>query len=153
MLILQQVGLDMLWRLGERSTVVRWLLGHGRLEEALGLCQKRKGRWRAALGPGSVPASEFFSGALGALQATCAPDSDSDSEFGEAADEYLLNQGERVELLHAVYRFLAEWDPQALQADNKGRGSPLSLQAAFPDHMFSPADASRLKRLFGYQTA
>jgi hypothetical protein len=151
-LILQQVGLDMLWRLGERGTVVRWLLGHGRLEEALGLCQKRRGQWRVALGPGSVPAAEFFSGALGALQATCAPDSDSDSDFGEAADEYLLNQGERVELLHAVYKFLLDWEPQALVPD-KGRGSPLSLQATFPDHMFSPADAARLKHLFGYLTA
>ncbi len=29
--LLQQVGLDMLWRLGEYSIVVRWLLGHGKV--------------------------------------------------------------------------------------------------------------------------
>ena len=41
---LQQVGLDMLWRLHERSMVIRWLCGHGRVNEAMALCVRNRGK-------------------------------------------------------------------------------------------------------------
>jgi len=35
--ILQQVGLDMLWRLGEEVMAVRWMLGHGKVIDHISL--------------------------------------------------------------------------------------------------------------------
>jgi len=196
---LQQVGLDMLWRLGERGTVVRWLLGHGRVSEALSMCQKRRGQWRAGLSPAAVPSSDFFLAALTAVQATRACDDASDDATDEDTDqdtdpgvdtevdvdgalagagaetgvktagraerdEYVMPQGERVELLHAVFRFLREWDPaslvpssasspsssQSLGLSPLGPRSRLSQLAQFPDHMLGEDHARRFHELFGY---
>lgn len=140
---LQQVGLDMLWRLQERATVIRWLLGHGKVIEAINLCKKHRGQWRAGLSPASIPGTDFFVAALIALQEKkfevndTAEDADSEwgysdeeaDEFphgddGEAAKElsapppawsYVLSPGDRVEMLHTVYKFIQEWDHAVLQ--------------------------------------
>ena len=116
--LLQQVGLDMLWRLRERPVAVRWLLGHGRVVEAILLCRKKRGQWREGLGPGSVPGAEIFAAALEAVQATVDGGSDGDeSDEGLARDEYVMRPGDRVELLYTVFRFLKEWDPAALAVE------------------------------------
>lgn len=52
---LRQVSLDMLWRLRERTTVVRWLLGRGLIIDSISLCSKKRGQWRECLSPASIP--------------------------------------------------------------------------------------------------
>jgi hypothetical protein len=52
---LRQISLDILWRLRERTTVVRWLLGRGLVLESILLCSKKRGQWRKGLSPASIP--------------------------------------------------------------------------------------------------
>lgn len=152
-MISQQVGLDMLWRLNERCVVVRWLLGHGRINDAMSLCRKKKGSWRPSLSPGSIPGADFYLSALAAIQATIECDGgnvDDDSDEGNDRDVYTMGSAKRVEVLHSVYRFLQEWDPEILAVNEKSQRSRLALQAAFPSHMFEESAAKKFRELFGY---
>lgn len=96
--VMQQCGLDMLWRMDDKTTVVRWLLSHRRLIDAIGLCVKRRGQWKIGLTPATILGTDFFNCALSCIQdvSVCA------------------NEVQRVGLLHTVHRFLTDWDPTLL---------------------------------------
>jgi len=177
---LQQVGLDMLWRLQERTTVVRWLLGHGKVMEAISLCQKRRGQWRTGLSPASIPGADFFLAAVMALHAKHPileeeeDEDDEDEESDERKDSlerdaatvrntyvddgeerddtsyFVLGPGERVELMHTVYKFIREWDHTCINASATTGKSRLGSQTQFPEHLFSEEHALIFTRLFGF---
>lgn len=67
--ITRQCALDVLWRLDERVTVVKWHLSHGEVLRALAYCKKKGGAWQAPLVPGSIPGCDFFSAAVSAVAA------------------------------------------------------------------------------------
>eukprot|EP00607_Mallomonas_marina_P007073 CAMPEP_0182435552 /NCGR_PEP_ID=MMETSP1167-20130531/76356_1 /TAXON_ID=2988 /ORGANISM="Mallomonas Sp, Strain CCMP3275" /LENGTH=379 /DNA_ID=CAMNT_0024626733 /DNA_START=55 /DNA_END=1191 /DNA_ORIENTATION=+ len=92
---LRLAGLEMLWRLQERRVVVRWLLSHGRIGDAMALCLRdSKGQWQSHLEPPSaVPGVEFFLATVDMLKSIPAG-----------------KDGKKVELMYTVCRFLAEWD-------------------------------------------
>ncbi len=139
---LQQVGLDMLWRLQERATVVRWLLGHGKVIEAITLCQKRRGQWRAGLSPASIPGIDFFNAAVAAVHERESVDvggparpylivsQDREQSGAIAAEPFTRGPGERVEVMHTVYKFISEWDHSSLTITSSGR-SKLATQTQF----------------------
>jgi hypothetical protein len=88
--VLQQVGLDMLWRMQEKTTVVRWLLGRGRVLEAITLCMKVRGQFRQGLSPGSISGIDFYIAALEAINMINSDVFDEDSlsdENGSNRDE------------------------------------------------------------------
>jgi hypothetical protein len=91
---LKQSGLDMFWRLRDRAFVVKWLLEHNYVIDAINLCMKRKGKWRIGLSPTSVPGIDFFRSAISEISLNHAN----------------MSEGKRVELLFTVYKFLADWD-------------------------------------------
>lgn len=62
--IFQQSGIDMLWRLGERSVAVRWLLSTGYISSAITCCMKKKGSWRNGLTPSCIPGIDFYNATL-----------------------------------------------------------------------------------------
>lgn len=68
MQILQQAGIDMLHRLDEKVTLVLWHLGHARIVEAVMMCTKKSGLWRAGLPPGCISGIEFFNSAMKAIE-------------------------------------------------------------------------------------
>jgi hypothetical protein len=163
---LQQVGLDMLWRLHERSTVIRWLLGHGRVIEAISLCSKKKGQWRSGLSPGSIPGVDFFTSAISAIQKlTISNENELEIDYDDGYEyEYDTQQnevqkgtmkvynhrGEILQLLHTVYKFLSEWDHTSLNHQAKGLSKLASL-TTFPDNL--PIDAqciATFRELFGF---
>jgi len=67
--VTRQSALDVLWRLDERVTVVKWHLSHGEVLRALAHCKKKGGAWQAPLLPGSIPGCDFFSAAVSAVAA------------------------------------------------------------------------------------
>jgi hypothetical protein len=187
--VLQQVGLDILWRIRERATVVRWLLGRGRVLEAISLCSKRRGRWREGLTPHDVSGTDFFIAALTAIRSInrgmddvadddgddtdneSAPDTPADdvtiddpagpqrgsetedeADFDEDAYEEAIAhiRARRVQIMTCVHKFIWEWDRDAFKTSNEENRSKLSLQAQFPEHLFSEPQAKVLKMLYGY---
>ena len=61
---MRQAGIDMLWRLNEKSAVVRWMLSHGRVSDAMILCTKTKGQWKSGLSPMGISGLDFFRSAM-----------------------------------------------------------------------------------------
>ncbi len=61
--------MDMLWRLDEKSTIVRWHLTHGLVVEAIMLCSKKLGVWRSGLSAGCISGVEFFASAIQVVSA------------------------------------------------------------------------------------
>lgn len=98
---LKQAGLDMLWRQKDRVAVVRWLLEHNEVLDAISLCMKRNGKWRNDLTPVSLPGIDFFRSAIAQLSKI--------NIFSEASPNK-WSEGRKVELLFTVYKFLADWD-------------------------------------------
>jgi len=70
--VMRQVGLDILWRLDERITVLNWLLNHSMILEAIDICKKRNGQWQKWLPPGCISGIDFFIGAVKAMNNTAA---------------------------------------------------------------------------------
>lgn len=70
--VMRQVGLDILWRLDERITVLNWLLNHSMVLEAIDICKKRNGQWQKWLPPGCISGIDFFIGAVKAMNTTAA---------------------------------------------------------------------------------
>jgi hypothetical protein len=86
--VLQQVGLDMLWRMQEKTTVVRWLLGRGRVLESITLCTKVRGQYRQGLSPGSISGIDFYIAALEAANMIVS------EMFADVSDEDVLDEEE-----------------------------------------------------------
>lgn len=164
---LQQVSLDMLWRLQERATVVRWLLGHGKVMDAISLCLKRKGQWRAGLSPGSIAVVEFFTSAVKSFESTvttnqfnisidCLQLEASVDEPAIKIDQSVLNvensktKTENVMIMYTIYNFIKEWDKSILIINPTTGKSKLAMQCQFPVDLFSEANQVALKKLFGY---
>jgi hypothetical protein len=127
----------MLWRLQERATVVRWLLGHGRVMDAITLCIKRGGQWRAGLAPGSIAAVEFFTATIkyfenyrsgkvmNSLTLTVpnsqVGDSSAESDHFNTGNRTAGNQYQhqhanlgKLETIYTVNNFIREWDKSIL---------------------------------------
>lgn len=65
--VMRQCALDVLWRLDERVTVVKWHLSHGEVLRAMAFCKKKAGHWLGPLVPGSIPGAEFFAATVSAV--------------------------------------------------------------------------------------
>jgi hypothetical protein len=65
--VMRQCALDVLWRLDERVTVVKWHLNHGEVLRAMSFCKKKAGHWLGPLVPGSIPGADFFAAAVSAV--------------------------------------------------------------------------------------
>ena len=143
----------MLWRLHERNTVVRWLCSHGRVNEAMNLCYKRKGMWRRGLSPTTVSGCDFYNGALLLVESRNKRTSQTNSnghngEEKDAKREYSLSYARRLGTCFAVYRFLLSWEPKLLSLSNKGK-SQLASMSSFPTG-FRDRDELQLRGLFGF---
>eukprot|EP00602_Paraphysomonas_sp_CaronLab_P013104 CAMPEP_0185039892 /NCGR_PEP_ID=MMETSP1103-20130426/37291_1 /TAXON_ID=36769 /ORGANISM="Paraphysomonas bandaiensis, Strain Caron Lab Isolate" /LENGTH=1082 /DNA_ID=CAMNT_0027578961 /DNA_START=251 /DNA_END=3500 /DNA_ORIENTATION=- len=174
---MQQAGIDMLWRLQEKTSVVRWMLAHGRVSDAMMLCTKVKGQWRPGLSPVALPGLDFFRAAMSELcwikqsghlnsSSRCslvdagrkAP-SWKRSVFRSSSkrhdsmiigSESFSTEQQGVQLLHAVHKFLSVWDPSLLSIQKVTGKSRLASMAHFPDDIFSNDNTSELKKLFGF---
>lgn len=144
---LQQAALDMLWRLEEKSTVVRWLCSHGRVSDAMRLCQRRRGKWRRGLSPATINGCDFYNGALLLVQARSRNKNGRDGGEGQG-EEYQLSYARRLGLYFAVYRFLLGWDSSLLSVPSNGK-SPLAAQSSFPAG-FTDRDELQLRGLLGF---
>ena len=144
---LQQAALDMLWRLHERNTVVRWLCSHGRISEAMKLCQRRRGAWRRGLSPSTVSGCDFYNGALLQVQSTRREHGSGDGD-GDGDGGFSLSYPRRLGICFAVYRFLLSWEPSLLLPSSKGK-SQLASMSAFPAG-FRDRDELQLRGLFGF---
>jgi hypothetical protein len=136
---IRQVSLDMLWRLNEKVTVVRWLLGRGDIIDAITLCSKRKNQWRDGITPELISSTEFFVSAMYALR------------LMEGTDE-----GEKIELLYTVHRFICEWDKTSIARRIEKRKefpSKLATQTFFPDNIFTNQHNAVFRKLFGFDGA
>jgi hypothetical protein len=92
---LQQAAMDMLWRLDEKSTIVRWHLTHGLVVEAVMMCSKKLGVWRSGLAPGCISGVEFFSSAV---QVVSAMTSDGSVSSDLSMAHRLIAQSEAMDL-------------------------------------------------------
>ena len=117
------------------------MLGHSKVIEAITLCQKRRGQWRAGLSPSSIPGIDFFNAAVAAVHEResvgvgythhsnqhqqhqqCEGDAD--------PDPFVLGPGERVEMMHTVFKFISEWDHSSLSTSGTGK-SRMASQTQF----------------------
>jgi len=133
---IRQVSLDMLWRLNEKVTVVRWLLGRGDIIDAISLCMKRKSQWRDGISPEFISSTEFFVSAMYALR------------LMESNDE-----GEKIELLYTVHRFISEWDKTSIARRIEKRKefpSKIATQTFFPDNIFTHQHNAIFRKMFGF---
>lgn len=64
---IRQAGLDLLWRTQDKVMVVRWMLSHGIVMDAISLCTKIRGQWRAGLTAVSISGLDFFRSAISEL--------------------------------------------------------------------------------------
>lgn len=119
--LLQRQGMDMLWRCGEKITVVKWLLTQCRLKEAFALCLPKNDRWDDTLRPSSIPGSEFFISAVNLLKVQS-------PHTSEAQERARLEAN--TQLFFNLHNFLAIWDPQCLLPHDK------SVSSSPIDHCF-----------------
>lgn len=125
--IMRQSALDVLWRLDDRITVVKWHLSHGKIQDAVAFCKKKNGNFVAPLLPGSIAAIEFFQAAVthvaalqsavqspGALPVDATPQSV--KEAHNAKDRAAVIMATSVTVFHTLYLFLKEWDNAVLLA-------------------------------------
>lgn len=122
--IMRQSALDVLWRLDDRVTVVRWHLSHAKILEAIAFCKKKNGNFVLPLVPGSIAALDFFHAAVthvtalqaavqspGAMQLNiCA------KEVHRAREKTAAVMATSVTVFHTLYLFLKEWDNAVLLA-------------------------------------
>ena len=146
--LLQQAGVDMLWRLDERSVAVRWLLAHGCVSTAIACCIKRKGNWRKGLFPSGVLGLDFYLSAVSLVtkqvqqrlhlrQQQQGVGGGGGDDGGRSAGEAggvlvegayqmsvdpteLLEETRRCQLFHSLYMFLREWDAALIIPDKVG---------------------------------
>lgn len=140
---MRQAGVDMLWRLNEKTAVVRWMLSHGRVSDAMILCTKTKGQWKNGLSPMGISGLDFFRSAMTELchlreigilslnactSLAVVTDKQSTSwktsKFSRCQKqrgvvsiidmEVLSAEQQGVKLMHAVYHFLNTWDQSLL---------------------------------------
>jgi len=134
--ILRNFGIEMLWRLGEKVQVVRWLLEHSYINEALNLSSRsnERERWGGAreyLNADAISGLEFFNAALKACK--------NNMKNG------LVQETES--LFEKLNVFLSNWDaslssPSARSGNNSPANgnhtlSVLSKSCQFPDNFFS----------------
>jgi hypothetical protein len=67
LIAIRQAGLDLLWRTQDKVTVVRWMLSHGIVMDAISLCTKIRGQWRAGLTSVTISGLDFFRSAISEL--------------------------------------------------------------------------------------
>eukprot|EP01041_Mallomonas_annulata_P001633 gene1633-3166_t len=132
--LLQSAGLDMLWRLKEKRAVVRWMLSHGQLNDAIALCiRDNKGNWHPGLvPPQSVSGVEFFTATVDML-------------------ENIRQDGKKVEIMYTVCRFLGEWDQELITIDKSLGRSKLAALALFPEKHFNARHTDTFKEILGYK--
>jgi len=164
---LKQAGLDMLWRIGERPLVVRWLLVHGRITDAMRLCTRNRGQFRAGLPQGCISGIDFFDEVINAIKIPMVFDDLSLSFMNDEARDgrFTGNNGvgggaplemgyiQRVGILYSVYQFLKDWDPDTLTPDlQQPEQSQLAVQSrvGFPSNLFTDKDELRFRKLFGF---
>jgi hypothetical protein len=67
LIAIRQAGLDLLWRTQDKVMVVRWMLSHGIVMDAISLCTKIRGQWRPGLTAVSISGLDFFRSAMSEL--------------------------------------------------------------------------------------
>lgn len=99
--LLGQEGVDMLWRLNEKVAVVKWLLGRGRVAEAMDLCRTYSSSTTSSmdneLSSRYISGIDFFSAAVKVVE--------SQSRKGQEEDGLLFWD---------VFNFLSLWDEALL---------------------------------------
>ena len=139
---LQQAGLDMLWRLRKCVFVVRWLLGHAQVTDAMTLCQSARNSIQSGgLAPSSVPGVYFFNAVIKNL-----------GQIDVVSGEIKAAYGRRVSTFHSVYRFVSDWDRASLVVNSDTGVSRISEQVSFPHHLFNEKDGEKFRQLLGYSS-
>lgn len=134
---LLQTGLDMLWRLKERATVVRWLLEHHYVLNAVVLCMKRKSKWRSGLTPVTIPGLEFYRAGILLLV-----------ESHKKSPS--MSESDKVHLLYTIYKFLTLWDTSLIAVQKFSGKSRLASLINFPEGVFQDSNTAMFKEMFGY---
>ena len=160
---MQQAGKDILWRCQEYGTVIRWMLSHGHLKEALRLCIKSKNLMKNA--SVIVAGIEFFRAALNEIRGALKLFNSDTSRVNDAKvpwrqNKYQLkyattpcqamSEDEAVAFLNSLHAFLLKWDSSIfsfLQSTGKSR---LASEIEFPDDIFTDSNTKALKKKFGY---
>jgi len=168
---LRQAGLDMLWRIGEQPLVIRWMLVHGRATDAMRLCTRYRGQFRAGLPRGCISGVDFFDGVVSAIKTPMVLDEvsldlmgeggggfggNSSAPSGEVGAPLEMGYIQRVGIFYSVYQFLQDWDPEILTPDaQQPEQSQLAMQSrgGFPLNLFTDKDELRFRKLFGFNFA
>ena len=164
--VLRRLGLDMLWRLQELGILVRWMLSHGAVYDAMSVCmsniQSQPGNTRSnnngssssssssgssisrggCLSADTIPGIEFFRSAVAVAdrrhRAAVEEQIDLSISFAFAAD-----------LFSHLYRFLKNWEAK-LVARAPGGISPLADLEQFPSHVFEESTALHFRSQLGF---
>eukprot|EP00949_MAST-11_sp_MAST-11-sp1_P000078 g78.t1 len=144
---LRQSGMDMLYRLGAYSDVVRTLLEDGEVLAAMRFTRKHIKKVRPS--SGELPPEIYFKKAVYLLRNTVAKANGDHDSCGV------------VEIMHATYAFYREWYPHLLspllmpsthtRSSSRGKISPLAASVSFPDDLFLDLDVREAYReMFGF---
>jgi len=147
---LRQAGMDMLWRLNEKSSAVRWLLREGEVVEAMQVAGKEQRRYQFLI----QQLEEDGGGDQWDREERVTSINVSGIEFFKAAATKARLMGEkeayrRPILFFALFKFLREWD-YTLIATSGGRESAIAREVPFPSDLFPDNITVLLKESFGY---
>jgi tetratricopeptide (TPR) repeat protein len=133
---LSNIGIEMFWRCGERVRVIRWLLEHGFINEAINLCLKS----RESRSQESILTCEAISGA----------------DFLKYSLQAYKNCGEfekTERLFERLNWFLRDWDPKLFETITHGIDMGSSgltrIIGKFPPDYFSSKKCSYFNHLYG----
>lgn len=101
---IQSHGLAMLWRSGDKATVVKWYLTQGDVSKAMQICLPYCGSWDKGLLPGSISGAEFFISAVNTINRMARSSTGNDGSSK-------LDMGQLLTSLHC---FLLQWDPDSI---------------------------------------
>ena len=166
---LQQAGKDILWRGHDHGTVIRWMLSHGHLDEALRLCIKSKTSLKNA--SAVVPGVDFFRAALMELSLSLKKGIDEKESKTDACrvpnqqpwrqNKYqirtedvtrkkYMTEVEGIALLNSLHAFLNKWDASLFTLQQSTGKSRLASMIDFPHDVFDENNTLMLKIKFGY---
>eukprot|EP01038_Epipyxis_sp_PR26KG_P005597 gene5597-7725_t len=176
--LLKEYGLNLLWILDEKITIVKWYLGHGYIFDAISICCKKNGGWTNGLQPGCISSKEFLNSSFLCIssirtngikkvneminkakevEVLAMQEMNSVSLPKHIAYEQLIEDENKLidnmidEVMFAVYMFIQEWDSSILlpSAADIGR-SRLAIETVFPSELFNNASSEKWKVQLGY---
>jgi hypothetical protein len=176
---LQQAGRDILWRGQEHGTVIRWMLSHGQLDEALRLCIKFRSSFKNATAV--VPGVDFFRAALADISSSLKAQKQGQGQGGAAdlskasrtrpwrQNKYEVRSGgqgqgqgmtshqcryssedDRVALLNSLHAFLMKWDASLFSFQQSTGRSRMAALVDFPEGLFNEDNTLMLKIKYGF---